>query len=279
MLPANASLRNVAPTGRFRIISVVIPTNRLDRWLDQAAESVLAETIPGLQLVVVLDGVDFDDADERAWTSDPRVSFIRNPSSLGPAAAMNAAIDATDTPYLARLDSDDLNLPSRLADQLAHLEANPEVVAASSRTYRIDEEGARQGMVRLPAGDDIRRHLLLSNIVPHSTLTFRRDAAERAGRYEHAFRQMEDYDFILRLAAIGPISQFEEPLVEYRVHSAQSSRGAEPRGAHITAIRRDRLALARILGVSGLRARVEHAVWAFAQHLRWWGVIRPGHER
>lgn len=256
---------------------MVIPTNRFDRWLDIAVESVLAEVLPGLRLILVFDGADLPDA--RHWTADRRVTILRNPTSLGPAAAMNRAIAETDTPYIARLDSDDRDLPGRLARQVALLDEHPELVAVSSRTYRIDEDGVRVGVVNLPDGDDIRRHLLLSNVVPHSTLAFRRKAAIEVGGYDPAFRQMEDYDFILRLAALGPIAQIGDPLVEYRVHSAQTSRGASPRGPHITAIRRGRAALARVLGVGTLRAAIEHRIWVLAQHLRWNGFIRPGHER
>jgi glycosyltransferase involved in cell wall biosynthesis len=238
---------------------------------------VLAEDVDGLRLVIVLDGVEL--ADPPAWTRDPRVSLRREPESRGPAAAMNAAIEQATTPYVARLDSDDVDLAGRLALEVGYLERHPEVVAVSSRTFRIDDAGTRTGTTRLPAGDDIRRHLLLSNVVPHSTLAFRRDAANTAGRYDPGFRQMEDFDFILRLAALGPIAQLAEPLVEYRVHATQTSRGARPSGPHIAAVRRGRERLAAVLGVNPLRARAEHLVWLTAQRLRWWGLVRPGHER
>lgn len=249
----------------------------MDRWLDLAVESVLHESIDELDLVLVLDGVDIGDAP--AWADDPRVRVIENPMSLGPAAAMTAAIAASTSPYLARLDSDDRDIDDRLRTQIAYLDAHPDTVAVSARTYRVNEYGVRQGEVRLPAGPDIRRHLLLSNVVPHSTLVFRRAAAERAGGYDSAFRQMEDYDFILRLAALGPIAQLDAPLVEYRIHSTQTSRGASPTGPHISAIARGRRALARELGVHPARAAIEHAAWVAVQHLRWRGVIKPGHER
>lgn len=256
---------------------MVIPTNRIDLWLDLAVESVLSENLSDLELIIVLDGVELPE--DREWRVDPRVRILHIPRSLGPAAAMNIAIATIKSPYVARLDSDDRDLPGRLAKEVAYLDEHPDVVAVSSRTHRIDENGVRRGVVRLPAGADIRRHLLVSNVVPHSTLAFRRDAAEAVGLYNPELRQMEDYDLILRLAVIGPIAQFEEPLVEYRVHRNQTSRGAAPHGQHIRDIGKGRLALARSLGVSGLRARLEHAAWVVMQYLRWWGVVRPGHER
>lgn len=258
------------------IITVVIPTNRTDGWLDLAAESVLAEDVPGMRLIVVLDGVDLPDG--RAWASDPRVRLLRDEQSRGPCVAMNRAISEADTPYVARLDSDDIDLPGRLARQVEYLESHPNAVAVSARTFRIDENGRRTGEIRLPAGDDIRRHLLLSNVVPHSTLAFRRDTARSVGGYDEGIRQMDDYDFELRLARLGPIAQIADRLVEYRVHATQMSRGAPATGPHMVAVRDGRRELARVLGVHPVRARAEHLVWVIAQHLRARGVIRPRHQ-
>lgn len=259
------------------IITVIIPTNRTDGWLDLAVESVLAESVPGMRLSMVFDGVDVPR--DRAWARDPRVRLFHEPESRGPSSAMNRAMREADTPYVARLDSDDVDAIDRLSRQVAYLDAHPETVAVSARTVRIDETGVRTGEITLPAGPDIRRHLLLANVVPHSTLTFRRAVALDVGGYAEAMRQMEDYDFILRLALRGPIAQLPERLVEYRVHAHQTSRGAPAVGDHIAAVRRGRQALASELGVNRVRATAEHAVWLGVQHLRARGVIRPGHAR
>jgi glycosyltransferase involved in cell wall biosynthesis len=259
-----------------RTVTVIIPTNRINPWLDEAVNSVLASTDVEVDLIVVFDGV--ENTTLPNWITDPRVRIIRHATSLGPSAGMTSALAIAQSDLVARLDSDDVASPERLALQSAYLDAHSEAVAVSSKTLRIDENGTPTGLVRLPFGDDVRINLLLSNVVPHSTLMFRREVGERVGGYDDKLRQMEDYDFILRLATQGPIAQFAEPLVKYRVHSTQTSRGAQPSGPHITKIIGTRRQLARILGKSKVTSELRNAVWILAQHLRHSGVIRPHHE-
>jgi GT2 family glycosyltransferase len=163
--------------------------------------------------------------------------------------------------------------------QSTFLDENPETVAVSSRTMRIDEQGLSTGLVKLPAGLDIRPALLLSNVVPHSALMFRRKIGEQVGSYNTELHQMEDYDFVLRLAGRGPIAQLEDPLVTDRVHSSQTSRGAKPFGRHIRRVLRGRRDLSRVLGRSPLVGFVKNMAWIGVQYLRYFGAIRPGHER
>lgn len=263
----------------MQTITVVIPTNRLGPWMDAAAQSVLESVGVDIDLVVVLDGISVPEGNPPAWARDHRVRLIRNPISLGPSVAMTKAMEIARGEFIARLDSDDLVAPTRLTLQVEYLKSHPQAVAVGSRTERIDEAGASTGLVRLPFGDDIRNHLLLSNVVPHSSLMFRRSVGIRVGGYDPTLRQMEDYDFILRLATAGPIAMLEQPLVRYRVHSTQTSQGAQPVGSHIRTVIAGRYALARALGRSAAVSSAKNLLWRAVQHLRYRGIVRPGHER
>ncbi|UOE44493.1 glycosyltransferase [Agromyces larvae] len=258
-------------------VSVIIPTNRIDRWLDDAIESVLASRGVEVVLVVVLDGIPVDES--RPWADDPRVEIVPLPENVGQTVAMNTGVRASRTSYVARLDSDDLVDPDRLALQADHLDRHPDSPAVGSAVIRIDEHSRVTGEVALPTGDDIRPTLLLSNTVAHSSLLFRRSAFDAVGGYDERLRQMEDYDFILRIARSGPIANLPRPLIRYRVHSGQTSRGATPRGRHIDAVSRGRLELARSIGASPVLTRVKLSAWRALQFLRYHRLVRPGHER
>lgn len=260
----------------MRSITVIIPTNRLDAWLNEAAASVLASVGVAVQLVIVLDGP--VEGDMPAWSDDERVLVLRHTDNRGPSAAMMSALRAASSVLIARLDSDDVCHPERLAMQSAYLDAHPETVAVGARTARIGADGLAVGRVKLPFGNDIRRNLLLSNVLPHSTLMFRREVGEQAGGYNLALRQMEDYDFILRLAWSGPIAQLEETLVDYRVHSGQASRGAKPFGRHIRIVLRGRRKLGVVLKISAVIIELNNVIWVAAQYARYWGITRPAHE-
>lgn len=264
-----------SPTPRARI-SVVIPAHRIDRWLDEAVESALDSRDVDLEVVVVLNGM--TELVARPWMTDDRVRVIHDPEPLGPTRAMIRGLDASSAEFVARLDGDDRMLPNRLSAQIAWLRDHPETPLVGTAVRRIDGEGHALGEVRMPTGDDVRRHLVLSNTVSHSSILVRRDALTAAGGYDDRLEQMEDYDVILRLARRGPVAVLPELLTDYRIHAGQISRGAAPRGPHIDAVIRGRRQLGAHLGMPALSIAARNIAWLAAQHLRHRGLIRPGHE-
>lgn len=246
-------------------MSVVVPAHRLDGWLDRAVDSVLASVDVDLELIVVFDGI--HDA-APYWASDPRVRLIFRPTIGGPAQAMQDGIDLARGVYVARLDSDDLSDPDRLREQLAYLDAHPQTVAVTSLVRIIDEDDRVTGTLAAPVGADVRRRLLLYNFIAHSTLVVRRELATRAGGYDRSLRTMEDYDFLLRLARLGPIAQLDRRLVGYRLHSDQVSRSIALRGPHIDTVLRGRRELARTLGVGRVSTWARDTLWSATRHLR-----------
>lgn len=257
-------------------VSVVIPTNRFDAWLNEAVESALASRDVDLEVVVVANGL--ARISDRPWRADARVNVVHVPAALGPTGAMILGVDRSAGKFIARLDADDRMHPSRLSQQLAYLRAHPEVPLIGTTARRISSDGAPAGAVRMPTGADVRPHLVLSNTVPHSSVMMRRDALDRVGGYNPRLAQMEDYDLILRLGLLGPIPVLAEPLIEYRLHRGQTSRGAKPRGEHIDRVLQGRRELGRVLGMGGLAIEGRNLIWRAVQYTRYFRITRPGHE-
>lgn len=100
------------------IVSVIIPAYNAADTLERAIQSVLRQTMPSFEIVVV------DDAStdmtlqiaHRIATEHPRVRVLHNPSNVGPAASRNHAIDHTSGAWIALLDADDMWLPQRLEE-------------------------------------------------------------------------------------------------------------------------------------------------------------------
>ncbi len=74
---------------------------------------------------------------------DPRIKFIRNKTNLGVSDTMNKALSMITTPYVIRLDQDDINLPSRIEEQIDYLENNPNISIVCSWGLRIDPNGRK----------------------------------------------------------------------------------------------------------------------------------------
>lgn len=265
------------PPLEHRKVSVVVPTIQLDNWLNETVSSILQSAEVDVELIVVHDGVKPDPTLE--WTKDSRVKIVHLPERRGLAAGSNAGLLAASNEVVARCDADDISFPNRLVEQLSFLESNPEVVAVGTRGIRINEHGSSTGQISAPAGNDIRKHLCFKNSMINSSMMFRKHAVLSAGGYDEQMKQMEDYDLLLRLARTGSIANLETPLIGYRIHSNQMSRGAKPTGYYISKVLKERVTLSKVLKIRRGKQLLNDLTWRLAQYLRYFRVIRPGYER
>lgn len=251
-------------------------TNRIDSYLEEAVTSVFTNKDHDIELVLVLDGIPAPTSKPK-WMQDPRVNIVVRQESAGLGAALNTGIKNAKHEVIARLDGDDNSLPERFTKQLNALNSSSKPILVGAKIVIIDENGAEVGAAKQVCGNDVRPNLLFQNVVPHSSYMLRKSDAISVGLYREDLQQMEDYDFLLRIASLGPISVLCEPLVQYRVHSAQMSKKAAWRANYITVVIDGRRKLAKFLGVSSISVEVRNIVWRGVQIARSFNILRPRH--
>src|SRR6266566_5787935 len=111
--------------GQSPSLSVVLPVYNQERYLGAAVKSILNQTYRDFELVVIDDGSTDATPNILAAINDPRLRVIRN-RHAGFIEALRTGIDRARAPWIARMDSDDLSVSSRLATQMAFLARNPE---------------------------------------------------------------------------------------------------------------------------------------------------------
>src|ERR687889_2943029 len=121
------------------LVSVVIPCYNQAHFLGEAIESVLAQSYPNFEIIVVDDG-SMDDTSEVAG-SYPKVRLVRQ-ENQGPSGARNAGLARSEGEYVVCLDADDRLLPEALKTGLKHLEAHPECAFVHGHYRHITVEGA-----------------------------------------------------------------------------------------------------------------------------------------
>jgi glycosyltransferase involved in cell wall biosynthesis len=199
-------------------ISVVMPVRDGERFLREALDSVLAQTLSDLEVVVVDDGssdqtpVILADVDRR----DSRVRVHRQEPG-GLTIALNAGCSLARAPLIARMDSDDVMLPDRLERQAAYLAHHPEVALLGGGVVLVDEGGRE--IDREPGRAELR--MLERNELIHATVVMRSDAFRALGGYR--FDQAEDYDLWLRFEERFGAAALAEPVIRYRLHPGQFS--------------------------------------------------------
>ncbi len=201
-------------------VALVVPAYNQAEYLAAAVDSVLAQTYPHLELLVVDDGSRDATADVlRAMGS--RVRWRRQ-ENRGQARTLNEAWAECPGEILGYLSSDDLLKPEAVALAVQALQAHPEAVACYGDFDLIDSAGRRIRRVGTEAFDERR---LVEDLVclPGPGAFFRRSAFERSGGWNPALRQIPDFDFWLRLSRCGPFVRVDANLADYRIHPESAS--------------------------------------------------------
>lgn len=205
-------------------VSVVMPVHNAERYLEEAAESILGQAFPAFELLLVENGsTDSSGAIcERLAARDPRVRVITL-SQRGFTAALNAGLAATQAKYVARMDADDVSHPTRLALQVDYLDAHPECVAVGAAIEVIDEDRVQIAhRTYFETHDEIMTALLNghSSTLAHPVVMMRRDALTTAGGYDAEHWPSEDLALWFRLAELGKLANLPATLLKYRRHRA-----------------------------------------------------------
>jgi glycosyltransferase involved in cell wall biosynthesis len=191
-----------------------------ERYLREAIDSILAQTLADFELIVVDDAS--TDATPRILDCyrDPRLLRLRNGRNLGAAASLNRGLAQARGEFVARLDADDFAYPERLARQVAYLDHHPQVGLLGTWFEHMDPEGTVRERVTRPITDTgIRWFQLFHCAFCHSSVMLRRDLLERTGqRYNETLRSGIDFDLWVRLQAWTRMAMLPEYLVRYRLH-------------------------------------------------------------
>jgi glycosyltransferase involved in cell wall biosynthesis len=199
------------------VVSVILAVFDGAPWVGAAIESLLAQTLADLEVIVIDDGSTDTTADVLAGFSDPRLRVERR-ARAGLTRSLNRALELARAPLVARLDADDVALPERLARQCAFLDVNPDVGLVGTWTREVDVTGREMAAVCPPADDaSIRRVLIRRNPFVHSSVMIRRSALDQAGRYDPSLPVAQDYDLWVRLARVTRLANLPELLVVRRL--------------------------------------------------------------
>ena len=210
-------------SGPVPAVSVLMSVHNGAPFVSDAVASVLDQTDPDLELVVIDDGSTDDTPDRLARVDDPRLRLYRQ-ARTGLTRALNRALAAARAALIARLDADDVALPERLARQRAFLTAHPDVGLLGTAAREEGAAGSPGRVVRPPADDaGLRRALIRTNPFVHSSVMARRDLLVRVGGYDETLEVAQDYDLWMRLARLTHLATLDEVLVLRRLGSRRVS--------------------------------------------------------
>jgi len=201
-------------------VSVIMTAYQDFRFIDAAVKSILAQTYTDFEMIVFDDGNNQPNIFARLAELDPRIRIVSSDQNLGAYAAANRAIASARGEIIARLDADDLAKPTRLARQVAALDADSSLGLVGSWAERISETGEFREPWQTPATDLlVRWTILFLNPFCHSAVAFRRSCFDAVGGYEPSREASGDFGLWWRMLGICRAENIPEALVYYRINS------------------------------------------------------------
>ncbi|MBN2503049.1 MAG: glycosyltransferase [Anaerolineales bacterium] len=201
------------------LVSVLMSVYDNASTLHAALDSILAQTLTDFEFIVIDDASPDNSKIIIHEYTDSRFVLIENEGNLGLTAALNVGLRSAKGKYVARMDADDIALPTRLEKQITYLEQHPEVGILGTAAEVIGAEGESQGIARRPQADlAIRWMSLLANPFLHPTVMFRWELlVEHSLSYDERFSTAQDYDLWCRLLEHTQGANLAEPLLQYRL--------------------------------------------------------------
>ena len=228
-------------------VSIVVPMYNAERFIGECIDSVIAQSCPTFELLIVDDGSSDDSVEivEAYARRDGRVRLLRHPdgANLGVSRTRRLGISAASGEFLAFLDADDAFEPTKLARQLELMESHPDCVLCHTGIRSIldpPDDPERVPLLESYAKQVVdhvnrfssemteyrfleRPQALRSNHVCNSSAMVRASAIRETVVATRQLFQFEDFAQWVLLSVKGPFLFLPEPLTRYRVHGMSST--------------------------------------------------------
>ena len=220
---------------RQPLVSIIVPCFNGARYLRETLDSLLAQTYPNVE-IIVLDDASTDATPEIAAAYADRITYVRQPSNRGQFENANDGIRRAKGELIAVWHADDVYLPTIVQAQIAYFEQHPEVGAVFASDIFVDAEGREYGRIALPTEVRGERPLdyatVLNTLLTYKnrflvcpTAMVRRSVYAEVGGYRpRQYRNTSDLEMWLRISRRFPIAVLESHLMKYRhFHGTSSS--------------------------------------------------------
>jgi glycosyltransferase involved in cell wall biosynthesis len=209
-------------------ITILMPVYNGEKYLAGAVESILGQTFENFEFLIFDDGSTDRTLEILKRQPDKRIKLIENKENLGIARNLNRGIALAKGKYIARMDADDISLPTRLEEQLKFMETNRHIAVCGTWIKFIGREvkWVENNILKDPSNpEEIRCRFLFNCVLKHPSVIMRKDVLHQEGYlYNEKINRAEDYDMWVRISKKYKLSNLEKVLLKYRVHDESISR-------------------------------------------------------
>lgn len=187
-------------------------------YLPKAVESILNQTFSNFNYIIVDDGSNDATPMYLESLTDPRVKIISQ-ANTGTGPAAQHGLKYCTGEYIARMDADDFSLPTRLAEQVAYMDAHPEVGLLGCQMAPMGDKGVGRSLEMPTTHDKIFSDMMAGRHgIAHSCLLIREARLREVGGY-WTLPLQDEWDMTLKVGEISKLANLDKVLFHYRVHS------------------------------------------------------------
>jgi glycosyltransferase involved in cell wall biosynthesis len=203
-------------------VTVLMLAYNAEKFVGESIESILNQTFTDFEFVIVYDeSPDNTDAILKSYAEkDSRIRLVKNRYSKGIPGASNTGLEEAKGEYIARMDSDDISLPTRLEKEVRFLDEHPEFGVVGSWVELI---GQNKGTVwKLQTDPEfIKATMLFYGAIANPTSVIRKSILDK---YKFTYKDVpaEDFDLFVRLSEVTKLTNLPEILFHYRTHEVNT---------------------------------------------------------
>ena len=202
-------------------ISVILPVHNGMPFLSEAIGSVLDQSFHDFECLLIDDGSSDGSQEYFQSLTDQRLSVLVHKQQKGLAASLNEGFELAQGDFIARMDADDICHPQRFKEQIAYLQAHPQVDICGTWARTFGE--GREQLWRYPETDsEIKAEMLFASVLVHSSVMLRAATVRSQNiRYEDPLKAAQDYELWSRIQDQVQFANVPKLLMDYRIHPEQ----------------------------------------------------------
>lgn len=202
-------------------VTVLMPVYNGERYLREAIESILVQTFADFEFLIINDGSTDRSVDVIESFRDSRIRLIHNGKNSGLIKSLNMGIELARGMYIARMDSDDKSIPSRLMQQVEFMDRHPDIGICGTWVRFFPQ--VHDYKWKLPADHEkIVCQLFFNTALAHPSVMMRRDVLIRNKLYyDPLFKHTEDFEYWVRAAGCTRLANIPKVMLYYRISESQ----------------------------------------------------------
>jgi len=210
------------------LVSVLIPCYNVEKYVEESVNSILNQTYTNLEVIAIND-CSTDKTGElldKLASKDARITVVTNEENLKLIRTLNKGIALCKGEYIARMDADDISLPTRIEKEVDFLERHSDHDIVSTQFYAFRSENPnKKDLNHSPVHDDqLRAYMLFRSGICHPAVMIRKRIFTELGlKFELEYLHVEDYALWSEAMYKTKLGNLVEPLLLYRVHQHQVS--------------------------------------------------------